>query len=419
MKRGIFPKKMLDEAKKNSEIPALRKALEKAGPGGKPIDGSGVNVKLIDVEAQHRNMAQYVVDAKGDYGGVAPKAKTSSTLLTNRNLADPEQLKEDSAAGLSKWIDETSTGLVKEVTQSLKETLKEEGGPPPVVSISLGATRAKICEGLNHVLNTKDEKGKDHRFSKVREEVFGKNADKLTYIERYQKIVDYVDASLDGNKALDKAMKDYRDITKEAYDKGVNIVVASGNDGNASDKADKELEEGVKMKPGAKFSFLGMSEHVITAAAGKTKGTTGEGQRKDDEVSDFSSPGDGKKWNPFVTAPGEGIYYKGLVMEKPERDGRPRAKPGDFGFGIEDMPLAVEREQVISGTSFATPYVAGTIALMLQANPKLTPADVRNNLKETATDIAKGLRSDGYGMVNPEVAVRRALKWKPAAKKDS
>lgn len=63
-----------------------------------------------------------------------------------------------------------------------------------------------------------------------------------------------------------------------------------------------------------------------------------------------------------------------------------------------------------SGTSFAAPYVAGTAALMLSVNPKLTPAEVRQILMQTATD--KGVRGTdeyyGAGLLNAGKAVTAA-----------
>jgi subtilisin family serine protease len=43
-----------------------------------------------------------------------------------------------------------------------------------------------------------------------------------------------------------------------------------------------------------------------------------------------------------------------------------------------------------SGTSFSTPQVAGVAALLLQKNPALTPDQVRNAIKNTASNIASG-----------------------------
>lgn len=56
-----------------------------------------------------------------------------------------------------------------------------------------------------------------------------------------------------------------------------------------------------------------------------------------------------------------------------------------------------------SGTSMATPYVAGVIALMKQANPSLTAAEVLSYLKGSARSPYVGFQADDYfgaGIVN-------------------
>ena len=61
---------------------------------------------------------------------------------------------------------------------------------------------------------------------------------------------------------------------------------------------------------------------------------------------------------------------------------------------------------VYSGTSMATPCVAGCMALMLSKNPELTPADICRILEETAVPLTEGKSNIyGYGRVDALAAV--------------
>lgn len=62
------------------------------------------------------------------------------------------------------------------------------------------------------------------------------------------------------------------------------------------------------------------------------------------------------------------------------------------------------------GTSMATPHVAGVAALVRAANKTLTPAQVRDLLKSTATPLTPNDQNQmGAGLVNAEAAVAKAL----------
>jgi subtilisin family serine protease len=62
-----------------------------------------------------------------------------------------------------------------------------------------------------------------------------------------------------------------------------------------------------------------------------------------------------------------------------------------------------------SGTSFAAPHVAGTIALMLDAAPHLTPDQIKETLESTATPMLGYSRYEvGAGYLNTYAAVRKA-----------
>ena len=61
------------------------------------------------------------------------------------------------------------------------------------------------------------------------------------------------------------------------------------------------------------------------------------------------------------------------------------------------------------GTSFSTPQVTGIVALMIEANPALTPDQVVTLLRQTATPMPYEERVVGAGYVDAHNAVRAAL----------
>ena len=70
-----------------------------------------------------------------------------------------------------------------------------------------------------------------------------------------------------------------------------------------------------------------------------------------------------------------------------------------------------EHYKFVDGTSFAAPIVSSIVACMLQANPKLTPQQVKRILIETAERVASvEVERQGWGVVVPRKAVELALR---------
>ncbi|MEH7514138.1 S8 family serine peptidase, partial [Gottfriedia acidiceleris] len=133
------------------------------------------------------------------------------------------------------------------------------------------------------------------------------------------------------------------------------------------------------------FTISNSEGKAILAAiqAGNTSFTFGDYsmvQTASDELAGFSSRGPSRvnyDIKPEVTAPGVAImstvpfYVNNKTVD---------------GTHTEDYKYAYER---LSGTSMATPYVAGVSALLLQANKDLQPADVKSILMNTADPLSK------------------------------
>ncbi|MGH7256599.1 MAG: S8 family peptidase [Nitrospirales bacterium] len=166
--------------------------------------------------------------------------------------------------------------------------------------------------------------------------------------------------------------------TKAAHDAGLVVVFAAGNDGPDLDSLNPYC----------------VAPWVICVAAGHKDGRT---------LADFSSrgiPGD-PLYHPTITAPGVDIAAArattGLVMHT------------FFAVDVVELGSDAVAYTAASGTSMATPHVAGTAALMLAANPELTPDDVKALLQATVTAMP-GYREDevGAGYLNAFEAVSAA-----------
>jgi serine protease AprX len=179
---------------------------------------------------------------------------------------------------------------------------------------------------------------------------------------------------------------------KALTEKGITVVAAAGNMGkNAAGK----LQYGGITAPGN-------APWVLTVGASSTMGTL---TRSDDEMASFSSSGPSFldfEAKPDLVAPGVGTvslavpgstFY--ITKVTALLDGKPR--------------LGSKAYLTLSGTSMAAPVVTGTVALMLQANPNLTPNLIKALLQYTAQAYAgySPLRQ-GAGFLNTLGAVRLA-----------
>src|SRR4030095_1830906 len=77
---------------------------------------------------------------------------------------------------------------------------------------------------------------------------------------------------------------------------------------------------------------------------------------------------------------------------------------------LQEGNVINEHYKFVDGTSFAAPIVSSTVACMLEANPKLTPQQMKRILIGTAERVT-GVEVDrqGWGVVVPRKAVGKAL----------
>ncbi|NND71161.1 MAG: S8 family serine peptidase [Rhodothermales bacterium] len=93
----------------------------------------------------------------------------------------------------------------------------------------------------------------------------------------------------------------------------------------------------------------------------------------------------------------------------PTSDGR--IKPDVAAMGVSVVFASSSSNSAYAsgnGTSFSSPAVAGVVAQMLQVNPNLTPAEVLQILKSTASQASNPDNELGWGIIDADLAILQA-----------
>ncbi|WP_082234668.1 S8 family peptidase [Halobacillus massiliensis] len=161
-----------------------------------------------------------------------------------------------------------------------------------------------------------------------------------------------------------------------AWESGITVVVAAGNEGPDS---------GTIASPG-------ISDKVITVGALDDRNTSEN--RGDDDVADFSSRGPTPYGvtKPDLLAPGVNIVSL--------------RSPRSYLDKMQKSSRVDSHYVTLSGTSMATPIVAGIAAIMIEAKPDITPDQLKQALTDGA-DMWKDRDPNiyGSGYVNAEKSI--------------
>jgi serine protease AprX len=179
---------------------------------------------------------------------------------------------------------------------------------------------------------------------------------------------------------------------RRAVEAGLVVVAAAGNKGEAGTG---RVQYGGITAPGN-------APWVVTVGATSHAGTI---DRADDSIARFSSRGPTAVdflAKPDIVAPGVGIESL--------------SAPGGRLYNIlapfllaGTVPSVFLPYLSLTGTSMAAPVVTGTVALMLQANPSLTPNAVKAILQYTAQNsLVYNTLTEGSGLLNARGAVQLA-----------
>lgn len=314
------------------------KAWTRISASGLPVDGTGIRVGIIDSGIDYRHP-----DLGGCFG---PKCKVLGGYDFFNNDTDP--------------LDENGHGT---------HVAAIVGGRGAYIEQATGASKSimGVAPGV----------------SLVALKVFG-SASSTSVSTIIAAVEACVDPNGDGdpsdkldvcNMSLGARGGSPDDILSTAVDKavqaGVVMVVAAGNEGPGDQS----------------ISSPGTARNAITVAASCKDGDI-SGYCSRGRIATFSSRGPIPNFpsivKPNISAPGVNICAAAAT-----------------GATIPSRQPCLDKMHVqLSGTSMATPHIAGAVALLRQAHPSLSPAEIKDVLMAGATDLKLPIEAQGAGVVN-------------------
>ena len=209
------------------------------------------------------------------------------------------------------------------------------------------------------------------------------------------------DTEIDPNNPINVA-------TRYAHDRNITVVFAAGNSGTAADA----------INPYSTMAW------TISVAAGEKQGlgtpasftSRGVDNGPNPDVAGMpADPNAPPNLRPDITGPG--VDIKSCRTRGAGIEGVAGTVP--IFVGSNDLttipPAFLPFYTTSQGTSFSCPHVTGVVALMLEANPTLTPDDVVTLLRQTANPMPYEQSVVGAGYVDAHNAVRAVMGLAPVA----